>query len=89
MNRALKALARSLAGVKGYVTNPDPKLANSDFVIGSYHRLFQIEKFFRMSKPTDKRGITDLPPQTRVHRIRRQRLFGTSSVRTSTSAEPG
>jgi hypothetical protein len=32
------------------VTNLDPKVANSDVVIGAYHRLFQIEKSFRMSK---------------------------------------
>ncbi len=50
VNRALEAKARSLAGIKGYVTNLDPKVADSDFVIGSYHRLFQIEKSFRMSK---------------------------------------
>ena len=50
VNRALEAKARSLAGVKGYVTNLDPNIADSAFVIGSYHRLFQIEKSFRMSK---------------------------------------
>ena len=50
VNRALEAKARSLAGIKAYVTNLDPKVADSDFVIGSYHRLFQIEKSFRMSK---------------------------------------
>ena len=50
VNRALEAKARSLAGMKGYVTNLDPKVADSDFVIGAYHRLFQIEKSFRMSK---------------------------------------
>lgn len=31
------------------MTNLDPKAADSDFVIGAYHRLFQIEKSFRMS----------------------------------------
>jgi hypothetical protein len=50
VNRALEAKARSLAGVKGYVTNLDPAIADADFVIGAYHRLFQIEKSFRMSK---------------------------------------
>jgi transposase len=48
VNRALETKARVLAGIKGYVTNlpnPDP-----DTVIGAYHRLFQIEKSFRMSK---------------------------------------
>lgn len=48
VNRALEAKARTLAGWKGYITNvPNP---SSEFVIGAYHRLFQIEKSFRMSK---------------------------------------
>jgi hypothetical protein len=48
VNRALEAKARSLAGLKGYSTNlPD---ADAEFVIGAYHRLYQIEKSFRMSK---------------------------------------
>jgi transposase len=48
VNRALEAKARALAGLKGYVTNlEDP---TPEFVIGAYHRLFQIEKSFRMSK---------------------------------------
>ncbi|MGH3928333.1 MAG: IS1634 family transposase, partial [Pseudonocardiaceae bacterium] len=48
VNRALEAKARALAGIKGYVTNlADP---TPEFVIGSYHRLFHIEKSFRMSK---------------------------------------
>jgi hypothetical protein len=48
VNRALEAKARALAGLKGYVTNLVD--ANAEFVIGAYHRLFQIEKSFRMSK---------------------------------------
>jgi transposase len=47
-------MARSLAGLKGYVTNlaacPDGTPVTPEFVIGSYHRLFEIEKSFRMSK---------------------------------------
>ena len=50
VNRALEAKARALAGLKGYATNLDPAVADADFVIGAYHRLFQIEKSFRMSK---------------------------------------
>lgn len=50
VNRALEAKARSLAGIKAYVTNLDPAVADADFVIGAYHRLFQIERSFRMSK---------------------------------------
>jgi hypothetical protein len=48
VNRDLEAKARALAGLKGYITNieaPTPQ-----FVIGAYHRLWQIEKSFRMSK---------------------------------------
>ncbi|WP_020173002.1 IS1634 family transposase [Gordonia polyisoprenivorans] len=48
VNRALETKARTLAGWKAYATNissPAP-----DFVIGSYHQLWRIEKSFRMSK---------------------------------------
>jgi Transposase DDE domain len=48
INRDLEAKARTLAGLKGYVTNlaaPTP-----EFVLGAYHQLWQIEKSFRMSK---------------------------------------
>jgi Transposase DDE domain len=48
VNRDLEAKARALAGWKGYITNisnPTP-----EFVIGAYHRLFQIERSFRMAK---------------------------------------
>ena len=48
VNRDLEAKARALAGIKGYVTNlPDP---TPEFVIGAYHRLYEIERSFRMSK---------------------------------------
>jgi hypothetical protein len=48
INRELEAKARTLAGLKGYVTNlPDP---TPEFVLGAYHQLWQIEKSFRMSK---------------------------------------
>jgi hypothetical protein len=48
VNRGLETKARALAGIKGYVTNiADP---TPEFVIGSYRRLFQIEKSFRMAK---------------------------------------
>ena len=43
-----------MAGLKGYVTNlaacPDGTPVTAEFVIDAYHRLFQIEKSFRMSK---------------------------------------
>jgi hypothetical protein len=48
VNRTLEAKARALAGIKGYITNlPDP---SAEFVIDAYHRLFEIEASFRMSK---------------------------------------
>ena len=48
VNRDLEAKARTLAGWKGYITNlPNP---TAEFVIDAYHRLFQIEASFRMSK---------------------------------------
>jgi hypothetical protein len=54
VNRELEAKARALAGLKGYVTNlracPDGTPITADFVIGAYHRLFEIEKSFWMSK---------------------------------------
>ena len=54
VNRTLEAKARALAGLKGYVTNlaacPDGTPVTAAFVIDAYHRLFQIEKSFRMSK---------------------------------------
>ena len=54
VNRTLETKARTLAGVKGYVTNlaacPDGTPVTAEFVIGAYHRLFEIEKSFRMSK---------------------------------------
>jgi transposase len=54
VNRELEAKARTLAGIKGYVTNlaacPDGTPVTAEFVIGSYHQLWNIEKSFRMSK---------------------------------------
>jgi hypothetical protein len=61
VNRDLEAKARGLAGLKGYITNlPNP---DAEFVIGAYHRLFQIEKSFRMSKH-------DLQARPIYHRLR-------------------
>ena len=54
VNRELEDKARTLAGIKGYKTNlaaaPDGEPVTADFVIGSYHELWNIEKSFRMSK---------------------------------------
>ena len=54
VNRELEARARALAGIKGYVTNlaacPDGAPITPEFVISSYHQLYEIERSFRMSK---------------------------------------
>ena len=67
VNRDLEARARALAGLKGYVTNlracPDGTPVTPEFVIGSYHQLFQIEKSFRMAK-------SDLQARPIYHRTR-------------------
>jgi len=47
VNRQLEQKARDLAGLKGYVTNfsacPDGTPVTPEFVIGSYHELWNIE----------------------------------------------
>jgi hypothetical protein len=67
VNRQLEQKARDLAGLKGYVTNltacPDGTPVTADFVIGSYRRLLEIEKSFRMAK-------SDLQARPIYHRKR-------------------
>jgi hypothetical protein len=67
VHRELEDKARALAGLKGYVTNlracPDGTPVTPEFVIGSYHQLFQIEKSFRMAK-------SDLQARPVYHRTR-------------------
>jgi Transposase DDE domain len=48
VNRQLEAKTRALAGWKGYTTNLVGQ--TPEFVIDAYHRLWHIEKAFRMSK---------------------------------------
>jgi hypothetical protein len=47
VNRELEDKAHALAGIKGYITNlaacPDGTPVTAEFVIGAYHRLFEIE----------------------------------------------
>jgi hypothetical protein len=54
INRELEAKARSLAGLKGYITNlaacPDGTPVTAEFITGACHQLWQIERSFRMSK---------------------------------------
>ena len=67
VNHDLEQKARALAGLKGYVTDlracPDGTPVTPEFVIGSYHQLFQIEKSFRMAK-------SDLQARPIYHRTR-------------------
>ena len=67
VNRELEAKARALAGLKGYITNlaagPGGTPVTAEFVIGAYHRLFEIEKSFRMAK-------SDLQARPIYHRKR-------------------
>ena len=67
INRELEARARDLAGLKGYITNlaacPDGTPVTAEFVISSYHQLWNIEKSFRMSK-------SDLRARPIYHRTR-------------------
>jgi hypothetical protein len=51
-------------GIKGYITNLTG--TSAEFVIGAYHRLFQIEASFRMSKH-DLAARPIYHQQTRVH----------------------
>ncbi len=67
VNRELEAKARTLAGIKGYITNlatcPDGSPVTAEFVIGSYHELWNVEKSFRMAK-------SDLQARPVYHRKR-------------------
>ena len=67
VNRELEQKARTLARIKGYKTNlaatPDGEPVTAEFVIGSYHELWNIEKSFRMSK-------SDLQARPIYHRKR-------------------
>jgi Transposase DDE domain len=67
VNRELEDKARALAGIKGYITNlaacPDGTRVTAQFVIGSYHQLFEIERSFRMAK-------SDLQARPVYHHLR-------------------
>ena len=67
VNRELEDKARSLAGIKGYITNlracPDGTPVTAEFVISVYRQLFEIERSFRMAK-------SDLQARPIYHRKR-------------------
>ena len=50
VNQALVERARSLAGIKGFVTNIDPTVMNGPAIVAAYHDLYQVERSFRMTK---------------------------------------
>ncbi len=50
LNQALIEKAKTLAGIKGYVTNLPANEVSSQKIIGYYHQLWQVEQSFRMSK---------------------------------------
>jgi len=69
VNRELEAKARSLAGLKGYITNltacPDGTPVTAEFVISAYHRLFEIgyySMFARRSDPLRATGPSGAAP---------------------------
>jgi hypothetical protein len=55
--------ARSLAGLKGYVTNIPTEIMNGERVVAAYHDLYQVERSFRMAK-------SDLAARPVFHRLR-------------------
>jgi transposase len=50
LNQALVDKAKTLAGIKGYVTNLPATAASNKQVIAYYHQLWHVEQSFRMSK---------------------------------------
>jgi len=77
INRDLEKRARTLAGWKDYVTNlpnPDPET-----VISAYHRLYNIEKSFRMSK-------SDLRARPIYHHLRQSIEVHPTSPKPSTTS---
>ena len=50
LDEASLARARSLVGLKGYVTNIPAHLMGAGEVVSSYHELWHVEQSFRMSK---------------------------------------
>jgi hypothetical protein len=71
INRELEAKARTLAGIKGYVTNlaacPDGTPVTADFVIGELPQAFRDQEKLRHVQVRPA-GQAHLPPQARLHR---------------------
>ena len=63
LDTASLARARSLVGLKGYVTNIPATVMPAGEVVGSYHDLWRVEQSFRPSK-------TDLRARPMFHRTK-------------------
>jgi len=50
VNWELVERARSLKGIKGYVTNIDAAVMDGPAVVAAYHDLYQVERSFRMTR---------------------------------------
>ena len=62
VNWELVERARSLKGIKGYVTNIDATVMDGPAVVAAYHDLHQVERSFRMTK-------SDLAARPVFHRL--------------------
>lgn len=62
VNWELVERARSLKGIKGYVTNIDATVMDGPAVVAAYHDLYQVERSFRMTK-------SDLAARPVFHRL--------------------
>lgn len=62
VNWDLVERARSLAGIKGYVTNIDPAAMDGPAIVAAYQDLYQVERSFRMTK-------SDLAARPVFHRL--------------------
>jgi hypothetical protein len=62
VNWDLVERARSLKGIKGYVTNIDAATMDGPAVVAAYHDLYQVERSFRMTK-------SDLAARPVFHRL--------------------
>ena len=62
MNWDLAGRARSLTGIKGYVTDIDPATMDGRAVVAAYHDVYQAGRSFRMTK-------SDLAARPFFHRL--------------------
>ena len=63
-DKASLARAQSLVGLKGYVTNLPAAVMPATEVIAKYHDLWNVEKSFRMPRPTSRPDPCSTAPAT-------------------------